>query len=124
MTNYPQELENTLDFIVESTRELATPEFPMHEHNVRQVFGEVLFQQWLSGETDQMPFNEENFSDLLKRAVAMSILDDMIEAGLVDTIENGEGGEVVFVTPLGKALRSAMEEEDESRELTVLTTLN
>ena len=95
----------------------------MHEHNVREVFGAVLFEQWLTGETDVMPFDEEGFTNLLKKAVAMSILDDMIEAGLVDSIDNGEGDEVVFVTPFGKAMRQAMVEEV-NKTTSVLNSLN
>ena len=116
MTNYPQEIESKLDFLVESVKQMETEEFPMREEFIRETFGEALFEQWLAG-SDENPFDEDQFRSLLKMVVAKSILQEMIDTGIVDSVDDGSGNEFVFVTPLGKALRESVMSEDDAKKM-------
>lgn len=100
MTNYPQSVEEKLDFITEAVMSLEL-EYPLYENYVRETFGQVLFEQWLSGNEDEQPFTEEGFQDLLKLAVAKSMVQSLQDDGLIDIIETDDS-DVVFVTEKGK----------------------
>ncbi len=101
MTNYPQAIEEKLDFIVEAVLETIDDQYPIREEFVREVFGEALFQHWLTG-NDEPPMDEEGFERLMKIAVAKSIFQELQDRGFIDSIEGDNDIEYVFVTAKGK----------------------
>ena len=101
MTNYPQAVEDTLDLVVEAVLETIEDQYPIKEEFVREVFGEVLFQHWLTG-SDEPPMDEEGFERLMKIAVAKSIFQELQDRGFIDSIEGDDDIEYVFVTAKGK----------------------
>lgn len=97
---YPEAVENTLDVILESIAEMEF-KAPMYFSALRDVIGAALFQHWLSG-SDDPPFDTNGLLELLGRASAITILQQMEEEGLIDSIEDENGEEVVFVTKKGR----------------------
>ena len=104
MTNYPQSVEEKLDFITEAVMSLEL-EYPLFENCIRETFGQVLFDQWLSGNDDEPAFTEESFHDLLKLAVARSMVQNLESEGLIEIIE-ADDVDMVFVTEKGRELAS------------------
>lgn len=101
MTNYPEAVENTLNHIVQSVQETNNNKYPMHEVFIREVFGEVLFEHWLTG-SDEAPMEEEQFEKLMKLVVAKSMVQELQDNGLIDCVDDGDGNEFVFITEKGK----------------------
>ena len=102
MTNYPQQVADQLDFLVEQVNKTDFG-YPIREQAVREIFGPVLFRNWLEGKED-MPFDESSFTALIKQAVATSMIEDLKEEGYVDTIQGDSEDEFVFLTEKGKRI--------------------
>lgn len=99
---YPQEVEQALD---ELEQELQDTNFYVDipdtdSPTVRKVFGKILFDKWCS--TGALNVNQEEAEDAIRRCVMESALQSLIDKGLVNTIENEQGKEVVFLTSKGK----------------------
>lgn len=105
MTNYPQAIEENLEILSEILTS-TDYEYPIHEQCIREVFGPVFMQQWLDGA--HIGFVEddyEQFNQLLKLTIARSLIEEMRDEGLVDTIEDPQkGDDVVFLTQKGKSI--------------------
>jgi hypothetical protein len=97
---YPEAVENTLDVILESVVGMEF-EAPMDFNVLRDVIGECLFEHWLSG-GDDIPLDEDGVLKLLNRASAITIVQQMKERGWIDSIDDGTGEEIVFLTQKGK----------------------
>jgi len=99
MTTYPQSVEDRLSTIVEIMNNIEY-HYPLYEECIRETFGPVLFEQWLKG--SELELEIDQFEQLIKYAIASSIVKEMKDEGLVDTIENENGEDVIFLTSLGK----------------------
>lgn len=105
MTNYPQAIEEKLEIISEILTS-TDYRYPIHEQCIREVFGPVFMQQWFDG--TNVGFEEEDyeqFDQLLKLAIARSLIEEMRDEGLLDTIEDPQkGDDIVFLTQKGKSV--------------------
>lgn len=99
-TIYPQSVEERLQIIVEHAQMLKE-DFHMHDSCIREAFGPVLMEQWLSGDDESSNLDAEGVFALFQRACAMTILKDLMDEGLVDVIDSDEG-DIVFLTEKGK----------------------
>lgn len=97
---YPEVVENTLDVLLESITDMEF-KIPMDFNALRDVLGTVLFEHWLTG-SDEIPFDEDGLSKLLNRASAITLVQQMEQEGLMDSIEDGMGNDIVFLTQKGK----------------------
>ncbi len=97
-TIYPDAVEEKLQYIVESSKDLEFDE-PLHEECVREVFGSLLMDQWLNNTEPDL--DEHAVLTLFKKAAAMSVLKDLIDEGFLDTLETDED-DLVFITEKGK----------------------
>ena len=100
--NYPKEvLEVSSDIatkIIESG--IITDEWPMVTKQILQEeFGKIMFQKWLNG--DDYVMTESEAESVLKLAIAIGTVNELIEEGYLDTIE-ADNQELVFVTEKGK----------------------
>jgi hypothetical protein len=98
-TIYPPSVEEKLQMIVEFGKQLEY-ETPLHDNCVREVFGELFLQAWLSGD-ENLEISTEEVMDLFDKAAAMSMLDDYLSDGYIDTIEV-DGEEMIYVTQKGR----------------------
>ena len=101
---YPQAVEQALDLIVDSLEETG---FFEQEHckvqYVREEFGKVLVQQWLGD--GEFGITMEQAEHLLNRALICESIENLTKRGLIDTIENENGEEVVYLTEKGKSVK-------------------
>lgn len=100
--NYPKEvLDASLDVatkIIESG--IITDEWPMVTKQILQEeFGKVFFQKWLDG--DDYVMTEVEAENVLKLAVAVGIVNELLEEGYLDTVE-ADNQEIMFITEKGK----------------------
>jgi len=98
---YPQSVELAVESVVNSLKE--TDFFNIEQVDpsyVREHFGKELFQQWLSGE--EFSLTEDRANYLLQLAITSQYIDGMIERGLIGTVEDADGKELVYVTEKGK----------------------
>ena len=102
MTSYPPTVEEKLELVNDILTNIDY-QYPVYEHCVREVFGPIFLQQWLDGK--EIGFEEEEFERLLKLTIARSLVEEMKEEGLIDTIEDPQkGDDVVFLTQKGKSM--------------------
>lgn len=99
-TIYPPSVEDKLEYIVEASK-LMNMGIELREENVREIFGTFLMKNWLSG--DDYELEPEEVWALFKKVAAASMIDGLIERGLVDSLE-GDGTELLFLTERGKEL--------------------
>ncbi len=98
---YPQAVEQALDTIVEGLENIGFFMQEQVEHRyVREEFGKVLFEQWLGD--GEFGITLEQAENLLNRAMINQSLESLIERGLVGTIEDENGEEIVYLTEKGK----------------------
>jgi hypothetical protein len=105
---YPASVEERINIAMESImRFYEEDEIDMtnteHVELLRETVGEVIFNQWLTGDTDEMPFDIDKLILVMKISAAKCILHDLQMKGLVDQIEDGDGTEYVFLTDKGKS---------------------
>jgi len=98
---YPQIVELALDDIVNNLDKTDFFEIEQVDPSyVRKYFGKELFQQWLSGEDFYL--SEDKATELLQMSIVAHQIDDMERRGLIGTVENENGEEVVYLTEMGK----------------------
>jgi hypothetical protein len=100
-TVYPPNVEEKLQHIVEASKQLKMG-VELREDSVREEFGTFLMKQWLSGD-DDVELDAEGVYAMFKKAAANSLIDGLIDKGLVDTLE-GDDTELLFLTEEGKRL--------------------
>jgi hypothetical protein len=105
--NYPQAVEESLQKIhlVLSEPGGFFDEFGVDPtigaQMIHKVAGEILLKSWL--ETgDASIEDDEDFGKMLARIVAYSHLENLKRSGLIDSIEDSSGEEVVWLTDKGK----------------------
>ena len=119
MTNervYPDAVEKQLDYIMDCVKDLtwAMPDDDydqnMHNNHLRELLGEYLLQKWIDG-VEEISFTEEILIGMVRTAIAKTILRGLQDKGFIDTIDDSEGNEYVFLTPKGKECVSTPAEE-------------
>lgn len=96
MIYYPQEVEEQLYAVINAAK-LHTK---VSEESIHDVFGDFLFKKWLNGDEGDEDL-EEVSSQLLKQAMALDTVNNLLNKGYMDSIEC-DGKEVVFLTAKGK----------------------
>jgi hypothetical protein len=106
MTNYPPTVEEKLELVSDVLTNIDY-QYPMYEQCIRDVFGPLLLQQWLDG--TELGFEVDEFEKLLKLTIARSLVEEMREEGLLDTIHDPQkGDDIVFLTQKGKSIATLL----------------
>jgi len=105
---YPQEVENKIDICMESITLMydgVELDFSKPEHHdiLRETIGEVIFNQWVNGNIDEMPFDIDGLIDLIKITTIKCVLFDLKQRGLIDEVEDDNGNTVFFATEKAKS---------------------
>lgn len=101
---YPESVEQQLDVMMSHVDLLDIVQSgEVRKEYIREEFGNMLFQKWLDGVED-VEISTEQFIDMLKMASAKSVLQSLKEKNLIDSIDDGEGNDYVFLTKKGKEL--------------------
>jgi hypothetical protein len=59
--------------------------------------------KWIEGKSpEEYLENEDAFQRVIVKSITESVLTDLKERGMVDSIEDENGEEVFFLTPIGK----------------------
>jgi hypothetical protein len=112
MTNekiYPDAVEEQLDYIMSCVKDLtwAPPgddyDLEIHNYYLRQQFGEHLLQKWIDGNEEVM-LTEDSLIHMVRVAMSKTILHGLQDKGFIDTVDDGQGNEYVFLTSKGKEL--------------------
>lgn len=87
--------------------EKAYAEMPDFDFNnsqayLRDAISKIFFQQWLKGDEDEIGLDEEKIYKLMLMAEANYLLDGLEKKGYIDSIDDENGNEVVFLTTKGK----------------------
>jgi hypothetical protein len=101
---YPESVEQQLDVMMSHVDLLELVQSgEIRKEFIREEFGEMLFQKWLDG-TEDVEISTEQFIDMLKMASAKTVLQSLKDKKLIDTVDDGEGNDYVFLTNKGKLL--------------------
>lgn len=101
---YPECVEQQLDVMMSHIDLLdLVRDGEIRKEFVREEFGEMLFQKWLDGVED-VEISTEQFIDMLRMASAKSLLQNLKDKKLIDSVDDGEGNDYVFLTKRGKEL--------------------
>lgn len=101
---YPECVEQQLDAMMSHIDLLdLVRDGEIRKEFVREEFGEMLFQKWLDGVED-VEISTEQFIDMLRMASAKSLLQNLKDKKLIDSVDDGEGNDYVFLTKRGKEL--------------------
>lgn len=100
---YPEEVEKKIDICMESITLMydgVELDFTKPEHHeiLRETIGEVIFDQWVNGNIDEMPFDIDGLIHLIKVTTIKCIVHDLKKKGLIDEIEDENGNTVFFAT--------------------------
>lgn len=105
-TIYPPSVEEKLKHIVESSKEIRfEDDIKLNENCVREAFGKVLFDNWLAG-NEEFEMSIDEILNLYTKAAALTVVHNLLNEGYIDSIEDEDGREMVFVTQKGKDLMS------------------
>ena len=97
---YPPTVEQKLEILCRVVGNIPNHS-PIYEQCTREVFGPILLQQWVDGIDVQ--FEVEDFSKLVDLVITNSVVQQMKEDSLIDSIEHPDNGyEMVFLTDKGK----------------------
>ena len=101
---YPDSVEQQLEVMMSHVDELdMVKDGEVRKEFIREEFGEMLFQKWLDGVED-VEISTEQFIDMLKMASAKTVLQSLKDKKLIDSVDDGEGNDYVFLTSKGKEL--------------------
>lgn len=103
---YPDSVEEKTQMCMEAL-EKAYAEMPDFDFNnsqayLRDAISKIFFQQWLKGDEDEIGLDEEKIYKLMLMAEANYLLDGLEKKGYIDSIDDENGNEVVFLTTKGK----------------------
>lgn len=98
---YPDEVR---DFVLSLMVVLVNgiPEEDMDPCLIERYMCDLALERFLGD--GNLYFEEEELRSLINKAMANTIVNDLIDKGLIDTIENENGEEVVWITEKGKAI--------------------
>lgn len=110
---YPVSVTEFLDKIIESLTESGfMVETGATEDDVRTVFGPIAFQKWKDG--NEIILTEEEATTGLRHCIAEATVQSLKRKGYIDSIEDENGIERVFLTEEGKRIHK----KDEQRRNT------
>jgi len=103
---YPDSVEEKTQMCMEAL-EKAYAEMPEFNFDNSQAYlrdgiSKIFFQQWLKGDEDEIGLDEEKIYKLMLMAEANYLLDGLEKKGYIDSIDDENGNEVVFLTTKGK----------------------
>ena len=103
---YPDSVEEKTQMCMEALEKAYAemPEFDFHKSQayLRDSINNIFFQQWLKGDDDEIGLDEEKIYRLMLMAEASHLLDSLEKKGYIDSIDDEDGNEVVFLTTKGK----------------------
>lgn len=98
--NYPNQVVTRATELFNALKTFREEEKDLKEEVLFELLQRNLFDKFIGG--IPMEFEEQEFSDLLTLSLIESAVEGLIEKGLIDSIENEEGEEILFATKLGK----------------------
>ena len=112
-TNYPESVEERIQTCMEVLEDAYKHtfneyNFERHKDYLQEVIGNIFFQEWLKGTDDEAIFDEEYVHKLIVMADVNAELEDMEKNGYIDSIEDEDGNEVVFLTEKGKLMANQL----------------
>ena len=103
---YPDSVEEKTQMCMEALEKAyaVMPEFDFDKSQayLRDSINNIFFQQWLKGDDDEIGLDEEKIYRLMLMAEANHLLDSLEKKGYIDSIDDEDGNEVVFLTTKGK----------------------
>ena len=115
MTIYPNEVSTITNVIVDKLVEVGLLED--HPQITTEIlyeeFGKEFFNKWVDG--DDLILDEDLAQMALKRAIAVGMLNELIQEGLVDTIETDDE-DFIFLTEKGKQVAEEFNETNEHKD--------
>lgn len=106
MSNYPKVVE---EFVEKIHKHFLEENF-YEEHGIsefgpdrtREVFGKMVFSNWIKNGIADINEKEEEIDDAIKIIITGSIVDNMKKIKLLNTYEDDNGVEKIFLTKEGK----------------------
>ena len=103
---YPDSVEEKTQMCMEALEkayaEMPEFDFDKSQAYLRDSINNIFFQQWLKGDDDEIGLDEEKIYRLMLMAEANHLLDSLERKGYIDSIDDEDGNEVVFLTTKGK----------------------
>tara|TARA_R110000868_G_scaffold387547_1_gene656150 strand:- start:862 stop:1251 length:390 start_codon:yes stop_codon:yes gene_type:complete len=103
---YPDSVEEKTQMCMEALEkayaEMPEFDFDKSQAYLRDSINNIFFQQWLKGDDDEIGLDEEKIYRLMLMAEASHLLDSLEKKGYIDSIDDEDGNEVVFLTTKGK----------------------
>lgn len=103
---YPDSVEEKTQMCMEALErayaEMPEFDFDKSQAYLRDSISNIFFQQWLKGDEDEIGLDEEKIYKLMLMAEANYLLDSLEKKGYIDSIDDENGNEVVFLTTKGK----------------------
>ena len=103
---YPDSVEEKTQMCMEALEkayaEMPEFDFDKSQAYLRDSINNIFFQQWLKGDDDDIGLDEEKIYRLMLMAEASHLLDSLEKKGYIDSIDDEDGNEVVFLTTKGK----------------------
>ena len=120
MNTYPdtvkefmEESIKDLHYFFENENFFITPEEGIKSYN--EIVGPVAVKSWV--ETGEVCFDDEKIAQLLVKIITNCAINSMKEIGLVDSIEDENGEEVMWLTNKGKELGNLINDSFDSDEM-------
>ena len=103
---YPDSVEEKTQMCMEALEkayaEMPEFDFDKSQAYLRDSINNIFFRQWLKGDDDEIGLDEEKIYRLMLMAEASHLLDSLEKKGYIDSIDDEDGNEVVFLTTKGK----------------------
>lgn len=101
--DYPESVKDIVTYIMMQldAHDYLNDEI-MNTTTLEKLLCELAFEKFMTGE--EIEFEIAEIASLLDKAVATTVVDSLIDDGLLNTIEDEDGKEIVFLTQKGKSV--------------------
>jgi hypothetical protein len=120
MNTYPDTVQEFMDesvkdlhYFFEDEKFFVTPEEGINAYH--KVMGPVALKSWM--ETGEVYFEDDKIAEVLVKTITSCALDSMKSIGLIDSMPDENGDEVMWLTEKGKELGNLITEDFDPNEM-------
>lgn len=112
---YPDAVRTVVEPIMTNFRQLGVESFILNADVLEKQMCELCLQKFLGD--GEVYIEMEEMLDLMQKSLAMTAVDELVNSGLIDSIEDETGQEIVFLTSKGKEAIDKYKREGDLDEL-------
>lgn len=106
-SDYPQPVQDFAQKMTDAVRDILSDE--IGEKEFESCCLEACLQKWLKGEDMQDLIEGDDLEKILNDALLETVLNSLKKKGIVDSIEDENGKDILFLTSQGKKIKEILQ---------------